>query len=361
MLGPAGATGADAAEAVILGGTCKPPCGTPCEDRARMTWPRLALLLPVGLLSVVMAAPAARASPSHAGFATATEDAIAAGDLDAEDLVARPLVASLPRASAGRAVVPPSRGGSAWVSLLAFARPAEGVAAEEIGGALVVGLPLDRMADRRSATANASPRVELVAAREREMSPTSVLPPRVARACIVAAWKAAGLGQDDRRLDGIVSRARWSALLPEARVRAVRGQDERASLETTADTNRIRGSAGADLAMEARLTWRLDRLLFADDEPSFERIRLERHDARMRVAARALEALFHWQRASVDLRSGSTTSGARDDVELLLRIAEAEATLDVLTGGWFTSSVREGLVVLPPPPAPTPASLGGPT
>lgn len=316
-----------------------------------MTWTRWSLLLAAGI-SLLLATPcAARASPAGA---TALEDAIAAGDVDGEDLVARPALAALPRAGAGRAVLPRAGGGSAWVSLLAFARPSSGLAAEEVGGALVVGLPLERMANRGGAGANASPRVELAALREREGGPTSLLPPRVARACVLAAWRTAGLGPDDTRLDGVVSRARWSALLPEARVRAVRGQDERASLETTADTNRIRGSAGADLALEARLTWRLDRLLFADDEPSFERIRLERQDARLRIAARALEALFHWQRASVDLRAGSSTSGARDDVELVLRIAEAEATLDVLTSGWFSASVREGLVVVPPPQAPGP-------
>lgn len=320
-----------------------------------MTWTRRSLRRLALALSVVAEVTTTRAARASPASATALEDAIAAGDLDGEDLVARPVASALARASGGRAVAPRAGGGSAWVSLLAFARPSNGLAAEEIGGALVVGLPLERIANRAGQTANASPRVELAALRERETGPTSILPPRVARSCVLAAWRTAGLGPDDRRIDDVVSRARWSALLPEARVRAVRGQDERASLETTADTNRIRGSAGADLALEARLTWRLDRVLFADDEPSFERIRLERQDARMRIAARALEALFHWQRASVDLRSGSTTSGARDDVDLLLRIAEAEATLDVLTGGWFSASVREGLVVVvPPPQAPGP-------
>ena len=38
----------------------------------------------------------------------------------------------------------------------------------------------------------------------------------LARACVAAAWRAAGLGIDDARLDAILSRARWSAALPEA-------------------------------------------------------------------------------------------------------------------------------------------------
>ena len=51
-----------------------------------------------------------------------------------------------------------------------------------------------------------------------------------------------------------------------------RNEDQRLYTDATADTSRLRDSAGANLALEARLTWRFDRLLYADDEPSFERI-----------------------------------------------------------------------------------------
>lgn len=319
---------------------------------------RAALLFLVGVVG--LGAPArAGATPRGASW----EDAAADGDVDREDLaVARRPWAGLARGLVGRSVPRTAPGGSAWISLVAFARPASG-SREEVGGGVVVGVPLDRLARTsarreglvaaapppRSEPSDASPETEtptppLERVRDVERAGLPVLGPRVARACVAAAWRASGLGADDARIDAVVARARWSALLPEARIRAIRGQDERASLETTAadDASRVKGSAGADLTLEARLTWRLDRLLFADDEPSFERLRLERHDARMRIAARTLEALFHWQRAAVDLRTAPTP---RDEGEQVLRMTEAEATLDVLTNGWFSQAVQDGVVV----------------
>ncbi len=71
-------------------------------------------------------------------------------------------------------------------------------------------------------------------------------------------------------------------------------------------------------------------------------MRLERHDARSRIAARVLEALFHWQRARLELRWAQNAARearepmrTRDEIEAALRMMEAEATLDVLTAGWF--------------------------
>jgi hypothetical protein len=187
----------------------------------------------------------------------------------------------------------------------------------------------------------------------------AVLTPRLARAVVGAAFRASGLGDGDARLAAVVSRARWSAVLPEARVRAVRFEDARLSLDTGTDSARWRDSTGANVGFEGRLTWRLDRLLYADDEPAFERMKLERHDARVRIAGKALDALFHWQRAWVDLRSLPESSrGTREETDAALRVLEAEATLDVLTGGWFSSApsglrLRGGTgrvnVVLPAP------------
>jgi hypothetical protein len=167
-----------------------------------------------------------------------------------------------------------------------------------------------------------------------EAPPPLALTRGVARAAVAAAWRAAGLGSDDARIDAIVSRARWSGLLPETRLRAIRWDDDHFYAPYASDpTATPRESTGARLGLEARLTWRLDRLLFADDEPSFERLRLDRQDARARVAGRTLEALFHWQRALLELRWAN--EGSRERVEAALRLAEAEAALDVLTDGWF--------------------------
>jgi hypothetical protein len=161
--------------------------------------------------------------------------------------------------------------------------------------------------------------------------------PRLARKCVAAAWRIAGLGTDDARIDALISRSRASALLPETRLRAMRLWDDASHATTlaTTDNTSYYDAIGANLVLELRLTWRLDRLLYAGDEPTLERVRLERQDARARVAARTLEALFAWERALV--AETGAAAGSPEKAESQLRAAEAEATLDVLTGGWFSS------------------------
>lgn len=305
----------------------------------------------VFVLLVTLGASHARASP-RTSQSRSGEELVADGDLDAEDLVGR--------ATVGRGVLRRPAGGEAWVTLGGFTRETT-QGAREIGGLVVVGLPFDRMA--RSGTRAAS-----VVAAPAETDGVGVTP-KLARAAVEAAWRAASLGSDDARLDAIVSRARWSAVLPETRLRAIRYDDERLSTDATVDTSRLRDSTGAKLGLEARLTWRLDRLLYADDEPSFERMRLERHDARARIAGRVLEALFHWHRSWLEVRWAQAASReareppnrpSRDEVESALRVMEAEATLDVLTAGWFTSTRSRGVLTRPAVPsmtAPLPEAL----
>jgi len=179
------------------------------------------------------------------------------------------------------------------------------------------------------------------------VSPTP-MPPALARQCVAAGLRTSGLGVDDTKLDDLVSRARTSAWLPETRMRAMRLWDDTNNVTTLAstDTANFYDAAGANLVFELRLTWRFDRLLYAGDEPTIERVRLERQDARTRVATRVLEVLFTWQRARVAAAEAPT--GSRELVEARLRVAEAEATLDVLTGGWFSASQAQ----TPPPQAP---------
>lgn len=313
------------------------------------------------LLAVAFRSSEARAAPP---LAKSDEELVSDGDIDPEDLVGR--------ATVGRAGLRTSPGGQAWLSLAGFTR--ESVNGQrEVGGFVVVGLPLDRFA-RVGARAGAGPTAgagvgagagaTLVVATNVEEQAIAVTP-RLARAAVDAAWRVAGLGNDDARLDAIVSRARWSAVLPETRLRAVRFDDQRLYTESSVDASRLRDSAGANVGLEARLTWRFDRLLYADDEPSFERMRLERHDARARIGGRVLEALFHWHSAWLEVRWAQAASRearepasrpSRDEVEATLRVMEAEATLDVLTAGWFTSSRSRVLVTRPIGPAPSGAA-----
>jgi hypothetical protein len=308
---------------------------------------RLVLVLLFVVVAGVASTSRARASPF---LSKPADEQLADGDIDAEDLVGR--------ATVGRARPRSAPGGETWVSLAGFTRQSA-LGEREVGGMLVVGLPLDRFARVSSKTivpAGPSAAPLPVATAGAVEEPSVAVTPRLARATVEAAWRTAGLGNDDARLDAIVSRARWSAVLPETRLRAIRYDDQRLYTESAADVNRLRDSAGANVGLEARLTWRFDRLLYAEDEPSFERMRLERHDARARIGGRVLEALFHWHRAWLEVRWAQAASRearepanrpSRDEVEATLRAMEAEATLDVLTGGWFTASRARFAVTRP--------------
>ena len=299
-------------------------------------------LLAVWVLCVVAAvAGQARASPFGLSREDTSEDEQRSGDLDAEDLVGR--------ATVGRVRAPGTSRGEAFISLGGFTRR-NLYGDREVGGLVVVGLPFERIA-RGSRQVRSQPVLEeagLVNASVTSApeAAASAITPAAARATVEAAWRSASLGSDDGRLDAILSRAHWSALLPETRLRAIRYDDQRLSTAATVDESRLSDSTGANVGLEARLTWRFDRLLYAEDEPAFERIRLEHHDARMRVASRVLEALFQWNRAWLEVRWAQAASReareppnhpSRDEIEAQLRVAEAEAALDVLTGGWFTS------------------------
>jgi hypothetical protein len=286
--------------------------------------PRLGL--PSALcLAFLFGSSQARAAPWFDAGQNALEDQFADGDLDEEDHAALRL---------DRRPGSSDLHGATWVSLVGFERQLLS-GRNDVGGIVVVGMALDRI-DAGSVHRIGDP-PSPPSALEPPSEPQALEAPRLARKCVAAAWRTAGLGADDARIDALISRSRASALLPETRLRAMRLWDDAShatTLATTDDTSYY-DALGANLVLELRLTWRLDRLLYAGDEPTLERVRLERQDARARVATRALEALFAWQRAAVT--AAGAVEGSPEKVEASLRAAEAEATLDVLTGGWFSS------------------------
>ena len=102
------------------------------------------------------------------------------------------------------------------------------------------------------------------------------------------------------------------------------------------DTPRAYSMQGTRSSYEARLTWRLDRLVFADEEPAVERMRHDQELTRLRIAGQVLEALFAWQRAVIDAREASRADpSSREALDAGVRVAEADALLDVLTGGFW--------------------------
>jgi hypothetical protein len=155
----------------------------------------------------------------------------------------------------------------------------------------------------------------------------------VTRSCVGAALRAFGVA-DDGRLESMAARARSSALLPELRLRAMRTIDQSGRVTLSdVDPSRYTEAGTATDWLEARMTFRLDRLLFADDEVALERIRVDRSELRARMTAKVLEALFEWQRAYVLLADPGLAES--EHFAAMLRELEAAARLDVMTDGWF--------------------------
>ncbi|XXX74711.1 hypothetical protein WMF30_44380 [Sorangium sp. So ce134] len=237
------------------------------------------------------------------------------------------LLASIPleRLSARPGVAPPARAGAP--------PPPTAVAEPEA----------PRLKPAPPSTARAAPAPELAeappAAPPAEAEPPLPLPVRVtpamARAVVEAALRQARLLDPEARIDAIASRARTSSLLPELRLRVSRLVDEAENLAPTEyDPARRTASGGTSLWLEARATWRLDRVVFADEEIALERLRRERAELQAKLTARALELLFAWQRA-VALSADPGRSPEEHRAATLAAI-EAEASLDLLTGGWMT-------------------------
>jgi len=326
--------------------------------------------------TVLLTLPLA-AAPDPRAHTSRLEDLLLEGEIDAEDFLAWHLAPGA-LGGAGR--------GSAYVGIEAFlVQRTSGTS--EMGALLVLELPLERFVQRGwavipaplqpapmglsgggdgAATAwlgagatevstdrpveapwappgldrilldSTPPRVAQSAASRVERSapaPTITVTTDVARSCVRAALRAMGLG-DDNRLDSVAARARSSAALPELRLRAVRtlGESGRISLSED-DPSRYVASGAASNVLEARLTFRLDRLLFADEEIVVERARLDRSELRSRTAAKVLQLLFEWQRAYAIAQDAAVS--AEDRFAAVVREAESSALLDVMTGGWF--------------------------
>jgi hypothetical protein len=316
---------------------------------------------PFLVLAASLSASGARAgAPDPRTLRDQLEEQVLDGDKDTEDLAVLHASATTPHGT--------HRAGTAYVALAAFVgehseRP------REYGAMLVLQLPLERFAGARRF---ALPRAEAVSVggafeetqagrasdRPRTMPLVGLLqsagdgapspeaapsaPPSknpvvitmdVARACVRAAWRAVGLA-DDAAIDAMAARARSSAALPELRLRAMRTIDESGRVTLSdADPYRYTETGGATNWLEARLTFRLDRLIFADDEVSLERVRLERSEIRARTAAKVMQTLFEWQRAYALVLEPSLSSA--EHFAAILRELEASAILDVMTDGYF--------------------------
>jgi hypothetical protein len=224
-----------------------------------------------------------------------------------------------------------------------------------MSGFVALAVPLDRLAaprklaasvdespddDARNETPDAAPATDgerTNAETPQEPAISAPVLAHLARAAVQAALRTHDVSLRRSELEGLATRARVSAALPELRFRAAHSNDQSLRLAPTLeDPDRYTLDGGNDLLLEASATWRLNRLVFADEEIAVERLVLERERNTERLSARVLERLFAWHRAL----SGIPSAEAKARAKLELERIEAEVELDALTGGWFAKEAE---------------------
>jgi hypothetical protein len=229
-----------------------------------------------------------------------------------------------------------------------------GSLAREYSGFLLLNIPFDRFAGARAVYR--AMRVEARLAegppkKESEPPPPNeapapapdaapVLSPKLARGTVRHALQSSGYLEARTRLFGLASRARSSAVLPELGVRTLRSSGQLLRLAPTVDDPYRYTQAGtSELTIEARLTWHLDRLVFADEEVPLERLQIERDAAERRLIDYVLERLELWQRGRLQAADPNGDPEQRESARLNASAAAVE--LDVLTDGWFSQAIGE--------------------
>jgi len=193
-----------------------------------------------------------------------------------------------------------------------------------------------------------APAPEVAPAEPARAAPAPPLYSRRARGCVQHALASAGYLRARSRLVGLTARSRSSAVLPELRLRTLRSSGQTLRLTPTSDDPYRYTQAGtSELAIEARLTWHLDRLVFADEEVSLERLQIERDAAERRLIDYVLERLELWQRGKARAADPNSEPEPREMAELSAIAAAVE--LDVLTDGWFSEAIGESEGQGPPP------------
>jgi hypothetical protein len=165
------------------------------------------------------------------------------------------------------------------------------------------------------------------------------LDPALARATLAAASRVADLGAPPAAYDSMLARSRSSAALPEVRLAAGSSRDQSLRLTPTlTDPGKFSQDGGHDLWFEARLTWRLEHLLFSHDEIAIQRLKAQQLESRRRLLRQVLEALLDWQRAR--LAQGSELLEEEQRHALELRELDALLRLDAWTDGWFSRHLQ---------------------
>ena len=129
-------------------------------------------------------------------------------------------------------------------------------------------------------------------------------------------------------------RARAAALLPWLTLRAARGldwDDGPAARATVPEVNH-------DVVYEARMTWRLDRLIYEPAEPRLLDGERTARRARATLDEDVTKLYFRWRRAEQAV-AARIAAGEPAEPRLTLDAEEALALLDARTGGWLGERV----------------------
>ncbi len=162
--------------------------------------------------------------------------------------------------------------------------------------------------------------------------------PQVARMAVAAALRVVGAENRVGMIASMTTRARWSGLIPSLSFHLARREVDQQRLDSGERGEKYGASRGDSTWVEGRLTWKFDRLVFADEESSFSHLRFQAVEERARISFRVLDALAAWERARYN--EGASKPNSSLHFDSMLRRAAAEAILDVLTSGWFSAWAR---------------------
>jgi hypothetical protein len=151
-----------------------------------------------------------------------------------------------------------------------------------------------------------------------------------AAATVRAALRHAGLAH--RPEVSMRRRARLAAALPTLSLKAARQTDWD---EASGDRADVVGDVGQEVVLEARATWRLDRLVF--DGAELRTVALGQQRARARAAlASETTSLYYKRRALQVDQLWHPPETIEEQIKDELALEELTAQLDALTGGWWS-------------------------
>jgi hypothetical protein len=249
----------------------------------------------------------------------------------------RPAVSGAQAWRVGFAAVPGARAWRAGLAALPGARARSAVLAAVAivpiaAGPARASAPEDRTSP---GTAVQTPDPEAVAREARRLLARFRHEPSVLEAQEAAVRHA---GIDAARLASWRERSRWSAAAPEflAEYRRAAGTDRTLGAQSSGTVDY------ADLDLEDRYTvrarWDLDRLVFNPDELRVASETIEVVELRQAVIDQVTRLYFERRRQQVLLLRSALEVDER--LRLELRVEELTASLDGLTGGWFSARLR---------------------